>query len=195
MDGLTATQRIRQELQLRIPIIAMTAHAMQQDIDKSLEAGMDGHINKPVDPNRFFDVLVEILNKQQTSATTEVIDETLSEPTPLDYIDKHQAMQTLLNDEALYQSLLEDFAALNGELDVLRRAIDEKAYMTIVRVVHIYVTALKYIGAYALADLASSVERTINQNENHTTQAFDERLETLFTALVEMNARVEEVIS
>ena len=195
MDGLTATQRIRQELQLRLPIIAMTAHAMQQDIDKSLEAGMDGHINKPVDPNRFFDVLVEILNKQQTSATTEIIDETLSEPTPLDYIDKQQAMQTLLNDEALYQNLLEDFDALNGELDVLRRAIDEKDYMTIVRVVHIYVTALKYIGAYALADLASSVERTINQNESQTTQAFDEQLETLFTALVEMNARVEEVIS
>ncbi len=156
---------------------------------------MDGHINKPVDPNRFFDVLVEILNKQQISATTEIIDETLSEPTPLDYIDKHQAIQTLLNDEALYQNLLEDFAALNGELEVLRRAIDEKDYMTIVRVVHIYVTALKYIGAYALADLASSVERTINQSESHTTQAFDEQLETLFTALVEMNARVEEVIS
>lgn len=194
MDGLTATKRIRQELQLRLPIIAMTAHAMQQDIDKSLEAGMDGHINKPVDPNRFFDVLVEILDKQQTSATAEVVEEPLAAPTPLSFIDKQQAMQTLLNDDALYRDLLRDFAALKDNLDALRTAIDKKDYPSIVRLVHIYVTALKYIGAFSLAELASSVERTVNRNEHYTTKGFSKQLETLYKELVEMSTKIEESI-
>ena len=40
-----------------IPIIAMTAHAMAGDEDKSLEAGMNGHVTKPIDPDQLFSTL------------------------------------------------------------------------------------------------------------------------------------------
>ena len=52
MDGLTATELIRSEgrLEMRnIPIIAMTAHVMEEDREKSYKAGMNEHITKPVD--------------------------------------------------------------------------------------------------------------------------------------------------
>ena len=52
MDGLTAAKLIRQqgrEAVRHVPIIAMTAHAMQEDRDKSLAAGMNDHITKPID--------------------------------------------------------------------------------------------------------------------------------------------------
>ncbi len=52
MDGLTATQTIREygRPEVRnIPIIAMTAHAMAEDREKSLNAGMNDHITKPID--------------------------------------------------------------------------------------------------------------------------------------------------
>ena len=52
MDGLTATQILRKEgrpLVRALPVIAMTAHAMQADRDKSIAAGMDDHITKPID--------------------------------------------------------------------------------------------------------------------------------------------------
>jgi len=191
MDGLTAAKSIREELRLTLPIIAMTAHAMQQDIDKSLEAGMDGHINKPVDPNRFFDVLVEVLNKQNATTAPVVSSQPLLAPMPLSFIDKPKAMQTLLHDEALYNELLSDFIALKGELEALRKAIDEKDYPSIVRVTHIYTTSLKYIGAFALADVASNVELTIQRNEQNTAEHFHEQLEVLFEALTEINAKVE----
>jgi len=60
MDGLTATVAIREREQdgsARIPIIAMTAHAMPGDEERCLAAGMDGYIAKPVTPQ---DLLVAI---------------------------------------------------------------------------------------------------------------------------------------
>ena len=109
-------------------------------------------------------------------------------------MDKSQAMQAILNDEALYKELLNDFAALNKELDNLRKAIDEKDYASIVRIAHIYITALRYIGAYALAELAATIELTVKRNEHGSVAGFSDQLEALYTALVEMNAKVEGMV-
>ena len=54
MDGLTATRRIRSELDglaSRIPIIAMTANVLPDQVARCLEAGMDDHLGKPINPH------------------------------------------------------------------------------------------------------------------------------------------------
>jgi len=54
MDGLTATRLLRQDpLTARIPVVAITAHAMKGDRERALEAGCDGYIAKPIDTRRF----------------------------------------------------------------------------------------------------------------------------------------------
>ena len=193
MDGLTAAKHIREELKLTLPIIATTAHAMQQDIDKSLAAGMDGHINKPVDPNRFFDVLVEVLDKRQSSATSEVTNDKLIATGSLTLIDKSKALETLLGDETLYNDLLNDFVALEGELSALKQAIDSHGYPSIAKIAHIFTTALRYIGAFPLAELASTIEITIKRNEHEADEEFNDKLEMLHNALVDLSAKVEGV--
>ncbi|MFI3180762.1 MAG: ATP-binding protein, partial [Methylococcales bacterium] len=60
MDGLTATKLIRQEERLKhIPIIAMTAHALKGDKEKSLAAGMNDHLTKPI----LLEKLIEVINQ------------------------------------------------------------------------------------------------------------------------------------
>ncbi len=55
MDGLSATKLIRSEVRNQnLPIVAMTAHAMNGDRERSLEAGMNDHLTKPIDPDRLF---------------------------------------------------------------------------------------------------------------------------------------------
>ncbi|NVK23293.1 MAG: response regulator, partial [Gammaproteobacteria bacterium] len=61
MDGLTASQIIRTELKLDLPVIAMTAHAMEGDVQKSLAHGMNAHLTKPIDPDQLFQTLSHYL--------------------------------------------------------------------------------------------------------------------------------------
>lgn len=62
LDGISATQKIRNELKLeKIPIIAMTAHAMKGDREACLHAGMDDYISKPIDPNKLYKKLYKWL--------------------------------------------------------------------------------------------------------------------------------------
>jgi len=67
MDGLTAAMAIRsldREDAKSIPIIAMTADAFDDDVQKCLDAGMNGHIAKPVDPEELYRVLTEHVRKK-----------------------------------------------------------------------------------------------------------------------------------
>src|SRR5579862_8903377 len=60
MDGFQCTAIIRDREQMtgaRLPIIAMTAHAMKGDDARCLAAGMDGYLSKPIDPDELFDVI------------------------------------------------------------------------------------------------------------------------------------------
>ena len=53
MDGWEATQRLKAyENTKAIPIIALTAHALEEDRQKALQAGCDGYLAKPVEPRR-----------------------------------------------------------------------------------------------------------------------------------------------
>jgi len=66
MDGFTATKRIRESGAMRareIPIVAMTANAFKEDIEKCLEAGMNDHIGKPLAVDKVISTLERILKQ------------------------------------------------------------------------------------------------------------------------------------
>ena len=60
MDGLEATRTIRamsRQDAKTIPIIAMTANAFDEDVQRSLQAGLNAHLSKPVKPDALFETL------------------------------------------------------------------------------------------------------------------------------------------
>ena len=64
MDGLEAARTIRsmdREDAAAIPIIALTANAFDEDVQQSMQAGMNAHLSKPVEPDVLFDTLERLL--------------------------------------------------------------------------------------------------------------------------------------
>ena len=67
MDGLEASKAIRamdKKTAKTIPIIALTANAFEEDVQRSLQAGLNAHISKPVDPDVLFVALVKLISKE-----------------------------------------------------------------------------------------------------------------------------------
>ena len=64
-DGLTATEEIRaleREDAKRIPIIAMTANVFDEDVERSHKAGMNAHLSKPIEPDKLYAKMAELIN-------------------------------------------------------------------------------------------------------------------------------------
>ena len=74
MDGYEATRRIRsQPWGTSLPIIAMTAHALEEERRKALETGMDSHISKPIDPDAMFETMRQFYRPAGPAPATEQI--------------------------------------------------------------------------------------------------------------------------
>jgi len=70
MDGLTATREIRkQKTAEELPILAMTAHAVKGEYEKSIAAGMNDHITKPIDPDILYRALVRFIRGEDIQGT------------------------------------------------------------------------------------------------------------------------------
>jgi CheY-like chemotaxis protein len=66
MDGFEATRRLREKEKFsgaHLPIIALTAHAMQGDKDRCLACGMDGYVSKPIKLEELFSVIDDVLRR------------------------------------------------------------------------------------------------------------------------------------
>jgi len=64
MDGLeaaAASRALDRQDAKAIPIIALTANAFDEDVQRSLQVGMDAHLSKPVDPERLYQTLEELI--------------------------------------------------------------------------------------------------------------------------------------
>ena len=144
MDGYTATREIRNlKSEIRnVPIIAMTAHAMAGDADKSLAAGMSDHVTKPIDPGQLFGTLQKWIQpdkkrvhveQPEVSGAAEVITQSAPGaqglPKSLPGFDLEDGLKRLQWNEKLYRKLLLDFSVkYGGTANEIRQALDAKDF-------------------------------------------------------------------
>jgi CheY-like chemotaxis protein len=71
MDGLTATRVLKQQVSTaRIPVVALTAHAMKDDESKAREAGCDAYLTKPANTNTFYRIVENFVNAGKSESET-----------------------------------------------------------------------------------------------------------------------------
>ncbi len=68
MDGLEATRRIRRDLELEIPIIALTANVLKEDTKKCFDAGMNDFLSKPFKPSVLYNKIVDQLYRTESGS-------------------------------------------------------------------------------------------------------------------------------
>ncbi len=200
MDGLSATLTLRKELKCNLPIIAMTANAMNQDLQKSASVGMTAHITKPIDPEYFYQVLAEILLVSpqalpETLQQSELNTENQSAIDPIETLlimDQPNAMQRLFVDEDTFVSLLMDFIEKKPTINTLGTLIAKNAYQDIYKITHDLLPALTYIGADNLAKLAKSIESTIYNEKQESTPKFATQLMRFNQAMLEIVIKIEK---
>jgi len=182
MDGYTAAREIRNlKSEIRnVPIIAMTAHAMAGDEEKSLQAGMNGHVTKPIDPDQLFGALQKwippadkraLTRKAEVSAAKEAETKTppgaaLELPDSLPGFDLAEGLQRLQGNQTLYRKLLMDFGAKYTETAVkIRRALDTKDFKKAHSLVHNLKGLAGNLAATELQTAAIEIEKLIKGDQ------------------------------
>jgi CheY-like chemotaxis protein/anti-sigma regulatory factor (Ser/Thr protein kinase) len=186
LDGITATQIIRNKLRLELPILALTAHAMRVDIDKCIAAGMNGHISKPIDAELLYQQLNNLLSQRGAVTPSQVITSPNMALIAEDEINQEKAIQLLRSDEELYWDLVGDFIKMENQIAELNQAIEVKNHQVIFRILHSYRTSLSYVGAYKLSEFAVTLERQIKEKQQNVDP-------TLIQELREFSAKTQSV--
>ena len=171
LDGYAATRQIRQDARFAgLPIIAMTAHAMAGDREKSLAAGMNDHVTKPIDPAELFAALARWLKPtagQGRPAPGPARDQAgVSLPDRAPGLDLTAGLSRLAGNRRLYRQLLEEFAADNaGTAAKIRAALDRGDRAAARRLAHAVKGVAGNIGAKVVFEAARSLELGLTQPE------------------------------
>ncbi|MEA3290555.1 MAG: ATP-binding protein [Campylobacterota bacterium] len=149
MDGYEATREIRKK-DKNIPIIALTANAMASDIEASKKAGMNDHLNKPIDIEQLYSVLLKYLPFDYKKKET-VDDENIKS----DNLDVKKALIHMGGNKKLYKKVLLAFYKDYHGLKLNNLKEEE-----LKRIVHTIKGLSGNIGANKLHNLAKDIDKT-----------------------------------
>ncbi len=202
MDGLSATLALRQLPQLRdLPVLAMTANAGPDDVERCRAAGMNAHLAKPIEPEAMWRELLRWLPQREPagsasppaaaseSATATLDIQQADWPAQLPGVDSEDGLRRAMGKPDLYRNLLRRFA--EGERHTLERlaaALQDEHWPEAQRLAHTTKGVAGQIGAAALQDSAAALEDAIRAQAppdqlQARLQALGQQLEPLLHAL------------
>ncbi len=118
MDGIAATMAIRSNPRFReLPIIAMTANAMDAEREMCRQAGMNDHVSKPIDPDALFATVMRWVKPRRSRPSeppvqkVEAVPHDLPDVPEIDGIDINDGLKRVGGNSSLYRDLLMKFAA------------------------------------------------------------------------------------
>jgi PAS domain S-box-containing protein len=194
MDGLTATREIRKEERFKdLPIVAMTANAMQRDRDLCLAAGMNDHVAKPIEPDDLWKVLLKWI-KPRPSAAAAVTPQAVQDdglPSGIEELDMVNGLRRVLGKRKLYLSMLRKFVAGQKSATVeILKALDGDDWGAAERLAHTLKGVSGNIGAAVVQELAEKLEAAIKARQPR--KVVDDRLDDLKNPFEILIAQLEQ---
>jgi PAS domain S-box-containing protein len=159
MDGLEATRVIREMesgTNRHVPIVALTAHAMQGDRERFLSSGMDDYLAKPLQPRE----LAEVLERYLGDGGIEVMAETRSNKSTRKPVFNRRALLARLDgDSDLLSELIQIFSEDCGnQIDLMREAFAARDATKLARCGHTLKGSALNVEAGDIADAARTLE-------------------------------------
>jgi signal transduction histidine kinase/HPt (histidine-containing phosphotransfer) domain-containing protein/BarA-like signal transduction histidine kinase len=209
MNGFQATKIIRKNSRLQtLPIIAMTAHALKEDEEKCLQAGMDGYLTKPINQKRLFHILYEkIAAGPETAALPSLewmpaaVRTSNGKPLPhfLPGIAVQKALTSLGIDSDVYIRILFGFLKTNHEvIGKIQKAYHQKKWRVVKELAHSIRGSAANIGAFDLQKALQQLETAaakveIKRNEKDFGPKLLERLETAFDQVAQSIQMIPDI--
>ncbi|MBF0357641.1 MAG: response regulator [Magnetococcales bacterium] len=205
MDGFQATQEIRKNPRFKdLPILAMTAHAMTGDREKSLEAGMNDHITKPIDPEKLLKALIHWVPKVDRGAAPKIDRKISIEtnyqdlPTHLPGIDLDAGLIRVGGNRRLMRKLLVDFLHDYQDAAVtIDTALQKGDYPLVQQLTHTIKGVSGAIGAMDLHFATKKLEDAVDEGRFGECQAlfehFQAALETLLAELADLDGEKQSL--
>jgi len=173
MDGPTASREIRKLPKLaNLPIIAVTANAMEQDRKECLAAGMNDYLAKPIDPDELTSMLLKWTSKQSASASPELAEKP-NEPNndnlqarleAIPGLDMKVGLKTSMGRVEFYARLLDKFSQ-STSAKALIQALHEEDRDTAIRAAHTLKGVAANLGASELQNQATSLEHDLHASK------------------------------
>ena len=188
MDGYEATRLIRQMHPAgELPIIAITAHAMTEERERCLAAGMNGHLSKPIDPDQLYKTLVQLVRPGTGKGAAIAAPRTPGDaafPAELPGIALDTALARVRGNGQLLRKVIVDFRIQNlATVADLREAVAAGDRGLTLSLAHALKGVAGNIGAEALAATAAKLEDADREGRE---SAFPELLETMEGQMAEV---------
>jgi PAS domain S-box-containing protein len=163
MDGYTASREIRKQERFKdLPVIAMTANVMSGDLEKAAEAGMNGHIGKPINVNEMFTTMAKWITPANPADPVDPIDQLPEEDNgvdtlpPLDGIDIGVGLTRIGGNAKSYRKLLKKFRSnQTGVPEQIAQAIESSDRELAERLAHTLKGVAGNIGAEGLQKVSA----------------------------------------
>ncbi len=199
MDGYDATRLIREHHDAeRLPIIAMTAHALQSERQHCFDAGMNDYVPKPIDPDQLLTTLLRWVKPRPgpRPVRTEVKAEAAREvdlPAALPGIDLGDALKRMMGNRRLLYNLLggfrQNYADVVGQI---RTALDQGDPTSARRLAHTTKGVAGNLSMMSVFAGARELENAIQQNEPARLAANLDRLDNAVAQVSDTIAHLSE---
>ena len=205
MDGIAATMEIKRDERFKeLPVVAMTANVMAEDVEKCMTAGMCDHIGKPIEPDELFGKLLkwirppaelavrdeQVVGQQSATVCAETAEVELPD---IPGLDTSLGLKRVLGKKKFYINLLGTFISNQKESPALiRESLANGDRNSAERVAHSAKGVCGNIGAVGLQEMAAELESMIRNGVAE--EDIEEKLESFSAVLATFIERLSEAL-